>query len=90
MVGYQLEGCEVKVFKVDTGDLNKKVECLPAPPADSTGDQYQRELCFRGRGIMMGYLACSGMGGDDHIQSIEKKNAETIEPTAGCTLATRA
>jgi len=77
-VGYQLEGCEVKVFRVDPEDLNKKVECPPAPAADNTDDQYQGELCFRGRGIMMGYLACSDFG-DDHIKTIEKKNAETVD-----------
>lgn len=77
-VGYQLEGVEVKVFKVDVSDLNKKTECPPAPSAESLQDEFQGELCFRGRGIMMGYLACSDMG-EDHVNSMEKKTAETID-----------
>merc|ERR1712066_879040 len=74
----QLEGCEVKVFKVDSSDINKKTECPPAPTAGEQDDKYMGELCFRGRGIMMGYLACSDMGAD-HIKSIQKKTAETID-----------
>merc|ERR1712066_578307 len=74
----QLEGCEVKVFKVDYSDLNKKTECPAAPTAGEQDDKYMGELCFRGRGIMMGYLACSDMGAD-HIKSIQKKTAETID-----------
>merc|ERR1712228_690894 len=77
-VGFQLEGCEVKVFKVDNSDLNKKTECPPAPTAGEQDDKYMGELCFRGRGIMMGYLACSDMG-EDHLKSIHKKTLETID-----------
>merc|ERR1712083_1227508 len=77
-VGYQLEGCEVKVFKVDNSDLNKKTECPPAPTAGEQDDKYMGELCFRGRGIMMGYLACSDMGAD-HVKSIQKKTKDTID-----------
>merc|ERR1712113_190783 len=36
------------------------------------------EICFRGRGIMMGYLASSDLG-DKHLAEIEKKTAETID-----------
>merc|ERR1740121_735377 len=77
-VGYQLDGCEVKVFKVDTEDINKKTECPPAPNAGAQDDKYQGELCFRGRGIMMGYLACADMGAE-HVKSIQKKTGETID-----------
>jgi len=77
-VGYQLEGCEVKVFKVDHADMNKKTECPEAPTAGEQDDKYMGELCFRGRGIMMGYLACSDMG-DDHVKSIQKKTGEAID-----------
>merc|ERR1740121_504358 len=77
-VGFQLEGCEVKVFKVDGSDLNKKTECPPAPTAGEQDDKYMGDLCFRGRGIMMGYLACSDMGAD-HVKSIQKKSEETID-----------
>lgn len=36
------------------------------------------ELCFRGRNIMMGYLACPDLG-PAHVAEIEKKTAETID-----------
>ena len=38
----------------------------------------QGELCFRGRNIMMGYMACNEMG-QAHVQEIMKKNGETID-----------
>jgi len=77
-VGWQLPGTEVKVFKVDPSDLNKKTECPPAPGLDASEDEFQGEICFRGRLIMMGYLACKDMG-EKHVAEIEKKTADTID-----------
>jgi len=77
-VGYQLEGCEVQVFKVDPVDFNKKTVCEAAPHAGVMEDQYMGELCFRGRGIMMGYLACKAMG-EEHVKMIQKKTEEAID-----------
>merc|ERR1712176_1268156 len=76
--GWQLPGTEVKCFKVDSSDLNKKTECPPAPSLESGEDEFQGEICFRGRGIMMGYLACKDMG-DKHVAEIQKKTSETID-----------
>merc|ERR1712060_415961 len=76
--GWQFPGTEVKCFKVDPSDLNKKTECPPAPSLDASEDEFQGEICFRGRGIMMGYLACKDMG-DKHVAEIQKKTAETID-----------
>merc|ERR1711915_205312 len=36
------------------------------------------EICFRGRCIMMGYMACKDMG-DKHVAEIQKKNRDTID-----------
>merc|ERR1712061_912302 len=76
--GWQFPGSEVKCFKVDPSDVNKKTECPLAPAMDAGEEEYQGEICFRGRGIMMGYLASSDLG-DKHLAEIEKKTAETID-----------
>jgi len=69
---------EVEVFKVDPSDLNVKTKCPAAPSLDASEDEFQGEICFRGRSIMMGYLASKDMG-DKHVAEIEKKTAETID-----------
>merc|ERR1712050_299298 len=38
--GWQLPGTEVKCFKVDSADLNKKTECPPAPSLESAEDEF--------------------------------------------------
>ena len=38
----------------------------------------QGELCFRGRHIMMGYLANPSFG-KEHVEEIQKKTAEAID-----------
>merc|ERR1711870_53754 len=76
--GWQFPGSEVKCFKVDPSDINKKTECPLAPAMDAAEEEYQGEICFRGRGIIMGYLASTDLG-DKHLAEIEKKTAETID-----------
>jgi len=76
--GYELPGTEVKVYRVDEIDFNKKTECDKAPSLDSTDERYQGEICFRGRHIMMGYLAQPALGAA-HVAEIKKKTAETID-----------
>merc|ERR1712051_843759 len=76
--GWQMPGSEVKIFKVDPSDVNKKTECPAAPEMDSPEEDFQGEICFRGRGIMMGYLVSTDLG-DKHLAEIEKKTAETID-----------
>jgi len=76
--GWAMPGTEVKCFKVDPSDLNKKTEVPAAPNLDATEDEFMGEICFRGRCIMMGYLACKDMG-EKHVAEIQKKTAETID-----------
>jgi long-chain-fatty-acid--CoA ligase ACSBG len=74
-----IPGTEVKAFKVDDRDFTKKEECPRAPNLDAVNDEeYQGELCFRGRHVMIGYLAQTDLG-SAHVQEIQKKNAETID-----------
>ena len=75
--GFSLPGVEVKAFKVKD-DLNDKTECPRAPALDAMDESFQGELCFRGRSIMMGYLAQPALG-PDHVKEIESKTAATID-----------
>jgi long-chain-fatty-acid--CoA ligase ACSBG len=47
--GFQLPGTEIKCFKVDEKDINKKTECPVAADALAPTDAEQGEICFRGR-----------------------------------------
>jgi len=76
--GWEIPGVEVKAFIVDPDDLNKKKECPRAPDLESAEESFQGELCFRGRNIMMGYMAQPELG-QAHIDEIEQKTGETID-----------
>jgi long-chain-fatty-acid--CoA ligase ACSBG len=76
--GFASAGTEVKVFKVDEKDMTKKKECPPAKNMFQPTEEEQGELCYRGRHIMMGYMANPKLG-EDHVKEIEKKNRETID-----------
>jgi len=76
--GFEMPGVEVKAFIVDPVDFNKKKQCPKAPNMQTTEEEFMGELCFRGRNIMMGYLANPDLG-PDHVKDIEKKTKETID-----------
>merc|ERR1719446_1139847 len=76
--GFEMPSVEVRAFLVDPSDINKKTEVDHAPSIEDLDEKYMGELCFRGRNIMMGYLACKAMG-DAHMKEIDKKTAETID-----------
>ena len=62
--GFQMPGVEVKAFKIEASG---KVECPRAASLDQIDEEFQGELCFRGRSIMMGYLAQPSLGAA-HVQ----------------------
>jgi long-chain-fatty-acid--CoA ligase ACSBG len=76
--GYRMEGMEVRIFSVDPADINKKTECPRAKNMFSPTEEEQGEICFRGRHIMMGYLANPDLG-QEHVDTIKKKTAAAID-----------
>jgi long-chain-fatty-acid--CoA ligase ACSBG len=76
--GYAVPGCEVKCFKVNPDDVNDKKEVPACTSLENPSEEQQGEVCFRGRHIMMGYLANPDLG-PEHMALIEKKTAESID-----------
>lgn len=77
-VGYEMPGCELKIFKVDPDDINKKVECPDSTNIFKATEEEQGEICFRGRNIMLGYMANPKLG-KEHVEQIEGKNMGAID-----------
>lgn len=74
--GFAVPGVEVKVFRIS--DDGSKVECPRAADIIHPSEAEQGELCYRGRNIMMGYMANPDLG-EEHVATIEKKNADAID-----------
>jgi len=72
-VGFALPSVEIKIFKVDPDNINKKEEVPLADDLNKLTEDNQGEVCFRGRHIMMGYMANPKLG-DEHVEEIKKKN----------------
>ncbi|CAD7967549.1 unnamed protein product [Amoebophrya sp. A120] len=76
-VGFSAPGFEIKVF--DTmSDATKKFQTPPAINVFQPTEKEQGELCYRGRNVMMGYLANPGFGAQ-HVAELQKKTAEAID-----------
>jgi long-chain-fatty-acid--CoA ligase ACSBG len=77
--GWAMEGTEVKIFRVAEGtDGNTKTECPRAQVLGKPTEEEQGEICFRGRHIMLGYMANPNLG-EEHVAEINKKNSDAID-----------
>jgi len=75
-VGHSLPGIEVKCFK--SGPSGENIEVPMHKPGTKATEEQQGEICFRGRHIMMGYMANPDFG-EEHVADIEKKNEGSID-----------
>ena len=75
--GFAMPGMEVVVMDTMTDPKNPRI-LGPAKDPKHPTEAEQGELCFRGRNIMMGYLANPDLGAE-HVAEIEGKTKEAID-----------
>jgi long-subunit acyl-CoA synthetase (AMP-forming) len=75
--GFAMPGTEVCVLKVDDVTGAKSV-CPPSENVFTPTEAEQGELCYRGRNVMMGYLANPELG-KAHVAEIKKKTEESVD-----------
>eukprot|EP00929_Paragymnodinium_shiwhaense_P034324 TRINITY_DN186_c0_g2_i1.p1 TRINITY_DN186_c0_g2~~TRINITY_DN186_c0_g2_i1.p1 ORF type:complete len:748 (+),score=148.39 TRINITY_DN186_c0_g2_i1:62-2305(+) len=75
-VGHGLTGFETKIFK--SGPDGENIETPFSTPGAVATEEQQGEICYRGRHIMMGYMANPDFG-EAHIKEIEEKTASAID-----------
>jgi long-chain-fatty-acid--CoA ligase ACSBG len=76
--GWAIPGCEVKCFQLSAEGDGDKAECPKAKDLENPTEAEQGELCYRGRHIMMGYMANPDLG-PEHVKEIERKTDESID-----------
>merc|ERR1712113_715601 len=76
--GFPLPGVELGAFHIDPENRHVKTLCPRAPSFSEGSEEYQGEVCVRGRNIMMGYMANSRVS-TEHAEDIRTKLAETID-----------
>lgn len=74
--GFPMPSAEVKILQPTTDGSFK--ECPRWTPGTPVTDAVQGEVCYRGRHIMMGYMANPDLG-PEHVAKIKAKNAEAID-----------
>jgi long-chain-fatty-acid--CoA ligase ACSBG len=75
-VGHGLTGLETKIFK--EGPNGENVDVPRSTVGKNATEDQQGEICYRGRHIMMGYMANPSFGGD-HVAELQEKTAGAID-----------
>ena len=76
--GWPMPGNEVRICKPVEGKPGEFVDCPKAEDIFNPTEEVQGEICFRGRHIMLGYMANPDLG-EEHVAEIQKKNQEAID-----------
>lgn len=77
-VGFAIPGSEVGIYDTLSVAGGAKRKLGAAANMHQPTEAEQGEICFRGRNVMMGYLANPSFG-PTHVAEMQKKTAEAID-----------